>query len=85
MYHFFDLGCYRKHNGSVLFLLEVFSLKNEGVIAVFPQNKVYDVIRPEVRRSSTEMEPFCSHTFGHYFSFYMKSLVQKLTEKMRSL
>ena len=25
----------------------------------------------------------CSHIFGHYFSLYMKSLAQKLTEKMR--
>ena len=32
---FFYLGCYRKRHGSVLFLLEVFSLKNEGVMAVF--------------------------------------------------
>ena len=24
----------------------------------------------------------CSHIFGHYFSLYMKSLAQKLTEKM---
>ena len=29
------------------------------------------------------MAPFCSHTIGHYFSLYMKSLAQKLTEKMR--
>ena len=34
MYHFLYLGCYRKRHGSVLFLLEVLSLKNEGVIAV---------------------------------------------------
>ena len=34
-YHFFYLGCYRKRYGSVLFLLEVFSLKNEGVMGVF--------------------------------------------------
>ena len=34
---FFYLGCYRKRHGSVLFLLEVFSLKNEGVMAVFPK------------------------------------------------
>ena len=34
---FFYLGCYRKRHGSVLFLLEVLSLKNEGVIAVFPK------------------------------------------------
>ena len=27
----------------------------------------------------------CSHIFGHYFSLYMKSLAQKLTEKMRFL
>ena len=33
-YHFYDLNRYRKHQGSVYFLLEVFSLKNEGVIAV---------------------------------------------------
>ena len=82
MYHF-DLGCYRKRHGSVLFLLEVFSLKNEGIVAVFPKNNVYDVMRPEVCRRSAEMAPCCSHTFGHYFSFYMKSLAQKLTEKMR--
>ena len=37
MYHFLDLGCYRKRHGSVLFLLEVFSLQNEGVMAVFPK------------------------------------------------
>ena len=37
MYHFLYLGCYRKRHGSVLFLLEVFSLKNEGAIAVFPK------------------------------------------------
>ena len=37
MYHFLYLGCYRKRHGSVLFLLEVFSLKNEGVMAVFPK------------------------------------------------
>ena len=37
MYHFFDLGCYRKGHGSVLFLLVIFSLKNEGVMAVFPK------------------------------------------------
>ena len=37
MYHFLYLGCYRKRHGSVLFLLEVLSLKNEGVIAVFPK------------------------------------------------
>ena len=35
MYHFLYLGCYKKRHGSVLFLLEVFSLKNEGAIAVF--------------------------------------------------
>ena len=29
------------------------------------------------------MAPCCSHAFGHYFSFCMKSLAQKLTEKMR--
>ena len=29
------------------------------------------------------MAPCCSHTFGHYFSLYMKSPAQKLTEKMR--
>ena len=29
------------------------------------------------------MAPFCSHTIGHYFILYMKSLAQKLTEKMR--
>ena len=29
------------------------------------------------------MAPFCSHTIGHYFSLNMKSLAQKLTEKMR--
>ena len=37
MYHFLYLGCYRKRHGSVMFLLEVLSLKNEGVIAVFPK------------------------------------------------
>ena len=37
MYHFLGLGCYRKRHGSVLFLLEVFSLQNEGVMAVFPK------------------------------------------------
>ena len=37
MYHFFYLGYSRKRHGSVLFLLEVFSLKNEGVMAVFPK------------------------------------------------
>ena len=37
MYHFLYLGCYRKRHGSVLFLLEDMSLKNEGVIAVFPK------------------------------------------------
>ena len=37
MYHFLYLGCYRKRHGSVLFLLEVLSLKNEGVMAVFPK------------------------------------------------
>ena len=36
MYHFF-LGCYRKRHGSVLFLLKVLSLKNEGAMAVFPK------------------------------------------------
>ena len=29
------------------------------------------------------MATFCSHTIGHYFSLYKKSLAQKLTEKMR--
>ena len=29
------------------------------------------------------MGPYCLHTIGHYFRFYMKSLAQKLTEKMR--
>ena len=29
------------------------------------------------------MAQCCSHIFGHYFSLYMKSLAQKLTEKMR--
>ena len=29
------------------------------------------------------MTPCCSHTVGHYFSLYMKSLAQKLTEKIR--
>ena len=28
------------------------------------------------------MAPCCSHTVGHYFSLNMKSLAQKLTEKM---
>ena len=28
------------------------------------------------------MAPCCSHTVGHYFSFYMKFLAQKLTEKI---
>ena len=37
MYHFLYLGCYRKRHGSVLFLLEVLSLENEGVMAVFPK------------------------------------------------
>ena len=36
-YHFFYLVCYRKCHGSVLFLLEGFSLKIEGVMAVFPK------------------------------------------------
>ena len=31
------------------------------------------------------MAPGCLHTVGHYFSLYMKSLAQKLTEKMRFL
>ena len=35
MQHFVTLSCYRTRHGSVLFLLEVFSLKNEGVMAVF--------------------------------------------------
>ena len=29
------------------------------------------------------MAQCCSHIFGHFFSLYMKSLAQKLTEKMR--
>ena len=29
------------------------------------------------------MAPCCSHTVGHYFSLYLKSLAQKLTEKMQ--
>ena len=33
----FFLGCCRKCHGSVLFLLEVFSLKNEGAMAIFPK------------------------------------------------
>ena len=28
------------------------------------------------------MAPCCSHTVGNYFSFYLRSLAQKLTEKM---
>ena len=28
------------------------------------------------------MAPCCSHTVGHYFSLYMKSLAKKPTEKM---
>ena len=47
------------------------------------QNNVYDVTGPEVRQRSAEMATCCSHTFVHYFSLYMKSLAQKLTEKMR--
>ena len=31
------------------------------------------------------MAPCCSHRVGHYFSLYMKSLAQKLTEQMRFL
>ena len=31
------------------------------------------------------MAPCCSHTIGHYFSLYMKSLAQKLTEEMHFL
>ena len=45
-------------------------------------NNVYDVTRPEVRRRSAKMAPCCSHTVGHYFSLYMKSLAKKPTEKM---
>ena len=29
------------------------------------------------------MAPCCLHTIGHDFSLYLKSLAQKLTEKMR--
>ena len=29
------------------------------------------------------MAPFCSYTFHHYFSLYVKSLALKLTKKMR--
>ena len=29
------------------------------------------------------MAPCCSHIVGHYFSLYLKSLAQKLTEKIR--
>ena len=29
------------------------------------------------------MAPCCSHTVGNYLGLYMKSLAQKLTEKMR--
>ena len=44
-----------------------FSLKNGGVIAVFSENNVYDITRPEVCRSNAEVAPCCSHTVVHYF------------------
>ena len=50
------------------FLLEVFILKNEGVIAVL--------------QKITFMAPFCSPSVGHYISLYMKSLAQKRTGKI---
>ena len=30
------------------------------------------------------MAPCCSHTVGHYFSLYVKSLAQKMTEKINA-
>ena len=57
-------------------------LKSEGVIAVFPK---IAFMTPRDRKciGEAQMAPCCSHTFGHYFSFHLKSLAQKLTEKMR--
>ena len=46
-------------------------------------NNVYDITWPEVRRRSMEVAPCCSHTVVQFYSIYLKSQAQKLTEKMR--
>ena len=64
------------------FYLKSFSLKSEGVIAVFPKIE-FMTPRDQKCVGEAQMAPCCSHTFGHYFSFHLKSLAQTLTEKMR--
>ena len=81
MYNFLYLGCYRKRHGSVLFLLEVVSLKNEGVIAVFPKI-TFMTSRDRKCVGGPRKWPHAVRTLLAIISFYMKSLAQKLTEKM---
>ena len=75
MYHFLYLGCYRKRHGFVLFLLEVVSLKNEGVIAVFPKI-TFMTSRDRKCVGGPWKWRHAVRTWLAIISFYMKSLAQ---------
>ena len=75
MYNFLYLGCYRKRHGSVLFLLEVVSLKNEGVIAVFPKI-TFMTSRDRKCVGGPRKWRHAVRTLLAIISFYMKSLAQ---------
>ena len=38
----------------------------------FSKINIYDVTRPEVRRMSVEVAPYCAHTPGHYLTFNLE-------------
>ena len=77
---FFYLGCYRKRHGSVLFLLEVFSLKNEGVIAVFPK---ITFMTSHDRKCVGGARKWCLAVRTLFaIILVFKSLAQKVTDKM---
>ena len=75
MYHFLYLGCYRKRHGFVLFLLEVVSLKNEGVIAVFPKITFMTSRDQKCVRGPRKWR-HAVRTWLAIISFNMKSLAQ---------
>ena len=65
------------------FLLEVFILKNEGVIAVLRKITFMTSLDQKCVREARKWLNAVQHSVGHYISLYMKSLAQKRTGKIR--
>ena len=61
----------------------VFSLTNEGVVVVFPKITFMTSRDLKCVRGARKWHHAVRIHLGHYFGFYMKSLAQKLTEKIR--